>query len=71
MDALNINNKKRSQEKQREIIFWYNILYIIGSCFIDNYLDDVRTEQPDALTKLFCGYWLLYTIAIISEKKRS
>jgi hypothetical protein len=107
------SNNDNNLLKQSETLFWYNILYAIGSHMIDTFKtmqkDNPKIQSPiifmksknkkvtsskssdcpsiqsetvnkissldleesdpydDPLTKLFCGYWVLYTIATIIE----
>lgn len=51
---------------------WFHILEIIGG-YIINKTNDNSTVQlelnttDNTITKVLCGYWLLYTIAVAYE----
>ena len=60
-----------SDINQSEIIFWYNVLYIIGSHVIDtakiiNHINESIYDDP--ISKIFCGYWILSNIEVNSEE---
>ena len=46
-------------------IFWIKILYAIGSFVMNTKEKFDNNMQNMFLTKLFCGYIILYTIAVI------
>ena len=53
-----------------ETIFWYNILYSIGAHVMDvseKFKELIRpaddNPEEDILLKIFCGYWILITLA--------
>jgi len=47
-----------------EAIFWYNVLYAIGSYVIEKTKTiEHQNEGNIMLTKIFCGYWILHTIS--------
>lgn len=99
-EKKNIGNKDKSMElrlkEEDECIFWYGILYAIGSYMINaarsaniNSNDMVIntpkkkcTKNTDGnsdfdimydhiITRLFCGYWILYTIAVNAENAKN
>jgi hypothetical protein len=49
-------------------LFWYYVLYIIGSYVIDENCSEVRSRtmqlNNNVIDRIFCGYWILYTIDI-------
>lgn len=85
--SSSISIEETNDDYDKETLFWYNILYTIGSHVIDNAkrLQDEgiinensnkyktsnkitsEVSLDDPLTKIFCGYWILYTIATASE----
>lgn len=51
-------------EQKSKTLFWYNILYLIGSHVIDvarrKYPTTFELPQSDnPWTEIFCGYWIL------------
>lgn len=80
--SVNEDESNLEQSSDQETLFWYNVLYVIGSHVIENAKllqsrqgdlsnNSMRTPNKcksevsldDPLTKIFCGYWILYTIA--------
>ena len=53
--------------KEEEYLFWYYVLYIIGSYIINK--SELR-EEDNIVTCIFCGYWILYNIAIEMENMK-
>jgi len=62
MDHI-INEKNREEE----YVFWYYILYSIGSYIIHKSEKYSESEEDNIITCLFCGYWVLYNIAMEIE----
>ena len=52
-----------------ESLYWYIILYTIGSHIIETSEHikereiDISHDLTNFITKLFCGYWVLYNIS--------
>lgn len=80
MDHVEINQKQSQRQKgtttDSEAVFWCNMLYAIGSHIIDTtqlVKKGLSSESAskdtfdDPLTKIFCGYWILYNIAIMTD----
>lgn len=79
-----INNRKHLDDKSKgshQVNFsseeyWYNILYAVGSYMVDNAKKNLMSSNTHSIddniiTRLFCGYWVLYTIAINSERTKA
>lgn len=47
-------NVDYSDVEDLESLFWYCILYIIGSC-----LTEIKPLNDSNLTRIFLGYWFL------------
>ena len=47
-----------------ETIFWIYILYNIGSIIIEKTDGHEDIDSISFYKKLFCGYWILYYLAI-------
>ena len=65
-----------SEGTQLSSEFWYIIMYAIGSYAIETIklnskikvqCESYKTFLQDRTTKIFCGYWILYTIATYFE----
>ena len=54
----------KDYDKDFEPIFWYNMLYVIGSNALNRNDTD---DKIDTLEVLFCGYWILTTLSKINE----
>ena len=71
-----------SEEIEDGYLFWYSILYAIGSYMIESVPKIIPTHNTmkkckgniatssDVITRLFCGYWVLYTIAVTVENAK-
>ncbi len=46
--------------------FWIKVLYGLGSYI----LEESGNSTADEITRLFCGYWLLYTIAELNSPEK-
>ena len=68
LPAENLSSPSLNPYEDLEALFWCNMLYAIGSHIIDNAKiipnDSINTDDP--LSKIFCGYWVLYNIATIA-----
>lgn len=67
-------------DRQKETLFWYNVLYSIGSYMVESARSLQQTSDnpielgdtyDDPLTRVFCGYWILYTIDSLTSQKPS
>lgn len=52
-------------EQNMETLFWYTLLYNIGSHIVKH----SKIAPKDDLTKLFCGYWVLWNMAANIESE--
>lgn len=93
-NTINKSINERLTEEE-ECVFWYSILYAIGSYMIeaarnvnnnDISAPDIPKKPPTKesltppseidimydhiITRLFCGYWILYTIAVHAENTK-
>ena len=62
------NDKDIIFNSNLETLLWYYILYTIGSQVIDHIpMENISHSENDLIQRLFCGYWILYLISIITE----
>lgn len=56
-------------DSDSETAFWYNVLYFIGTHVMEvSKTDPSVVEEDDVIAKIFCGYWILTTLASIHDK---
>lgn len=97
-DIVNEDKSMELRLKEDECIFWYGILYAIGSYMIKaarganinsndkvthtskkkstsdgstTVVSEVDIMYDHIITRLFCGYWILYTIAVNAENVKN
>lgn len=66
-------------ELETRSISWYDLLYYIGAHFMkmtqtytsNRSLDPSLDERSDILSKVFCGYWILTTIANVNDNSHT
>ena len=73
-DMVLSDSENESINSDRHSEYWYNILYTIGSYMIDTantlFTEDNISKSDHIITRVFCGYWVLYTIAINAERTK-